>query len=155
MPRLVFICTKNQSRSVLAEVFFNRLLKERGFDDGWQVESAGSWVDESAPATAEAIAEAEKRGFSLEGHISRDISEISLDDIDLMLVMEEGQKEAILLEYPQLAGKVQLLSELSGPAYTIPDPYLTKEPYAAVALEIEDLINTNFEKIIQLTKGEV
>lgn len=154
MPRLVFICTKNQSRSVLAETFFNRLLRERGLGDGWQVESAGSWVDESAPATAEAIAEAEKRGCSLDGHISRDISEISLEDIDLMLVMEKGQKEAILLEYPQLKGKVKLLSEMSGTAYTIPDPYLTNEPYAAVALEIEDLINTNFERIVQFAKGE-
>ncbi len=154
MPRLVFICTKNQSRSVLAEAFFNQLLKKRGLDNGWHVESAGSWADESAPATAEAIAEAKKRGFSLEGHISRDISEISLDDVDLMLVMEEGQKEGILLEYPQLEGKVQLLSEMSGSAYTIPDPYLTKEPYAAVALEIEELINENFEKIIKFAKGE-
>lgn len=154
MPRLVFICTKNQSRSVLAEAFFNQLLKERGLSDGWQVESAGSWVDESSPATAEAIAEAEKRGYSLEGHISRDISGISLQDVDLMLVMEKGQKEAILFEYPQLKGKVQLLSELSGSAYTIPDPYLTNEPYAAVALEIEDLINTNFETIIKLAKGK-
>ena len=154
MPRLVFICTKNQSRSVLAEAFFNQLLKKRGLDNGWHVESAGSWVDESAPATAEAIAEAKKRGFSLEGHISRDISEISLDGVDLMLVMEAGQKEAILLEYPQLEGKVQLLSEMSGSAYTIPDPYLTNEPYAAVVLEIEELINENFEKIINFAKGE-
>jgi protein-tyrosine phosphatase len=154
LPRLVFVCTRNQSRSVLAETFFNRLLKKRGLGNGWQVESAGSWVDESAPATAEAIAEAEKRGCSLEGHVSRDISEISLENIDLMLVMEKGQKEAILLEYPQLEGKVQLLSEMSGKAYTIPDPYLTNEPYTAVALEIENLINTNFEKIINLAKGE-
>ena len=154
MTRLVFICTKNQSRSVLAEAIFNQLLKERSLDNDWQVESAGSWVDESAPATAEAIAEAEKRGFSLKGHISRDISEISLEDVDLMLVMETGQKEAILLEYPQLKGKVQLLSELAGSGYTIPDPYLTNEPYAAVASEIEDLIKTNFDKIIKLAKGE-
>ena len=154
MPRLVFICTKNQSRSVLAETFFYQLLEKRGLSDGWQVESAGSWVDESAPATPEAIAEAEKRGCTLEGHFSRDISEISLEGIDLMLVMEKGQKEAILLEYPHLKGKVQLLSEMSGSAYTIPDPYLTNEPYGAVASEIEELINTNFEKIIKFAKGE-
>ena len=65
MPRIVFICTKNQFRSPLAEVMLRNLLTTRNTPGEWIVESAGSWVDKLSPATHEAIIEAKKRGIPL------------------------------------------------------------------------------------------
>ena len=150
MPKVVFVCTKNQFRSPLAEVMLKDLLATRSTPGDWIVESAGSWVDKLSSATFEAIIEAEKRGLDLSSHTVKSIEDINREQIDLLLVMEEGQKEAILLEYPCLKNKTFLLSELTGTSYSIPDPYLTNEPCSEIALEIESLIENNFTKIVDL-----
>ena len=82
------------------------------------------------------------------------IEALDLDSINLLLVMEQGQKEAILLDFPRLADRTYLLSELSGLPFNIPDPYVTKEPPDVIAQEIEILIKENFELIIDLANGK-
>ncbi len=150
MPKVVFVCTKNQFRSPLAEVMLKDMLATRSTPGVWIVESVGSWVEKLSPATYEAVIEAKKRGLDLSSHTAKSIENINHDQIDLLLVMEAGQKEAIPLEYPSLKKKTFLLSELSGTPYSIPDPYLTSEPCRDIAFEIESLIVNNFTKIIDL-----
>jgi hypothetical protein len=86
LPRIVFICTKNQFRSPLAEVMFRNLLTTRNIPGEWIVESAGSWVDKLSPATHEAIIEAKKRGLDLSSHQSKGIEGIHREKIDLFLL---------------------------------------------------------------------
>ena len=150
MPKVVFVCTKNQFRSPLAEVMLKDMLATRSTPGVWIVESVGSWVEKLSPATYEAVIEAKKRGLDLSSHTAKSIENINHDQIDLLLVMEAGQKEAIPLEYPSLKKKTFLLSELSGTPYSIPDPYLTNEPCRDIAFEIESLIENNFTKIIDM-----
>jgi protein-tyrosine-phosphatase len=116
----------------------------------WQVDSAGSWVKDISPATPEAIFEAQKRDLDLSGHLSKGIEEIPRSSIDVMFVMETGQKESILLDYPKLKTRVFLLSELIGLKYSIPDPYETSESCSTIASEIEVLIRPNLKKILSL-----
>ncbi|MDD2521209.1 MAG: hypothetical protein PHW11_00095 [Anaerolineaceae bacterium] len=153
MPRIVIVCTKNQFRSPLAAAILRRELATRNMPGEWIVESAGSWVANLAPATPEALIEAAKRGLDLSTHTSKGIEGIHREKIDLFLVMEEGQKESILLDYPKLRNKTYLLSELTGLSFSIPDPYVTRESYSEIALEIETLIQGNVEKIIALAYG--
>lgn len=122
----------------------------RNISGEWIVESAGSWVQDLIPPTPEAFIEAAKRGLDLSTHTAKGIEALDLDSIDLLLVMELGQKESIQLEFPKLIDKIFLLSELSGPAFSIPDPYVTKEPFDEITQEIETLIKDNFEEIISL-----
>ena len=150
MSQIVFICTKNQFRSPLAAAILNQELATRNVPGEWIVDSAGSWVADLAPATPEALIEAAKRGLDLSSHTAKGIETLDFDSIDLLLVMEQGQKESVLLEFPKLFDRTFLVSELSGPAYSIPDPYITKEPYDVIAHEIEVLIKDNFEKIISI-----
>lgn len=150
MPKVVFVCTKNQFRSPLAEVMLKEMLATRNAPGDWIVDSAGSWVEKLSPATFEAVIEAKKRGLDLSSHTAKSIENINREQIDLLLVMEEGQKEAILLEYPCLKNKTFLLSELTGTSYSIPDPYLNSESCSEIALEIESLIENNFTKIVDL-----
>ena len=150
MPKIVFVCTRNRFRSPLASAILKRELATRKIPGEWIVESAGSWVQDLLPPTPEAFIEAAKRSLDLSSHISQGIEALDLDSVDLLLVMELGQKESILLDFPKLSGKTFLLSELSGLAFTIPDPYLTKESFSEIALEIETLIKENFEEIINI-----
>ncbi len=150
MPKIVFICTKNQFRSPLAAAMLEHELAARGVQGDWTILSAGSWVHDLAPATPEALFEAKKRGLNLSAHIAQGIEALNHDQIDLYLVMEQGQKESILLDFPKLKDRVFLLSELSGVAFSIPDPYLSKEPCREIAIEIETLIKENFDKIVTL-----
>ena len=150
MPKIVFVCTKNRFRSPLAAAALRRELAERQTPGEWTVESAGSWVDGLLPPTPEALFEAKKRSLDLSGHLSQGIEAFDLETIDLALVMEMGQKESILLDFPVLTNRVYLLSELSGPAFNIPDPYLTRESFSEIASEIETLIKSSFDKITTL-----
>lgn len=150
MPRIVFVCTRNQFRSPLAAAILRHELETHDLPGEWVVESAGSWVADVAPATPEAFLEAEKRGLDLSTHKSLGIESFHREQVDLFLVMEQGQKEAILLDFPKLKQKTYLLSELSGVSFSIPDPYISKEPYDEIALEIEALIKDNIEEIIRL-----
>ncbi len=153
MPRIVFVCTKNQFRSPLAAAILKQELDTRNIPGKWVIDSAGSWVHDLEAATPEALIEAEKRGLDLSAHISKGIEGIHREQIDLFLVMEQGQKESILLDFPKLNNKTYLLSELSGGTFSIPDPYVTGESFSDIALEIETLIQGNVDKIIALAYG--
>lgn len=153
MPRIVFVCTRNQFRSPLAAAIFKHELEIRDLPGEWEVESAGSWVADVAPATPEAFLEAGKRGLDLSTHTSLGIESFHREQVDLFLVMEQGQKESILLDYPKLRDRVYLLSEISGPAFSIPDPYVTGDSCSDIASEIEMLIKQNLEKIAALAIG--
>ena len=155
MPRIVFICTKNQFRSPLAAAILQRELEAHDLPGEWVVDSAGSWVANLAPATTDALIEAAKRGLDLTAHTSKGIEGIHREKIDLFLVMEEGQKESILLEFPRLKDKTILLSELTGVSFSIPDPYVTGESCSEIAAEIEQLIKNNLERIVALAYGIV
>ena len=150
MPKIVFVCTKNQFRSPLAAAILRKELLANRYSPLWQVDSAGSWVKDIAPATPEAILEAQKRGLDLSDHLSKGIEEIPRSTIDALFVMETGQKESILLDYPKLKTRVFLLSELIGLKFSIPDPYETSESCGTIASEIEELIRPNLDKIISL-----
>lgn len=153
MPKIAFVCTRNRFRSPLAAAILQRELADRNIPGEWVIESAGSWVHDLVSPTPEAIIEAAKRGLDISSHTAQGIETLDLDSIDLLLVMEQGQKESILLDFPQLTNRTFLLSEFSGPAFSIPDPYITKEPSDVIALEIETLIKGNFDKIIALASN--
>ena len=152
MPKIAFVCTKNRFRSPLAAAILQRELADRNIPGEWVIESAGSWVHDLVSPTPEAIIEAAKRGLDISSHTAQGIETLDLDSIDLLFVMEQGQKESILLDFPQLTNRTFLLSELSGPAFNIPDPYVTKEPSDVIAQEIETLIVSNVDKITALAQ---
>ena len=54
---------------------------------------------------------ARRLGLDIAGHASRLINAGLVRDADLIVVMEQGQKEALQAEFPENAHKVHLLSE--------------------------------------------
>jgi protein-tyrosine-phosphatase len=71
MTSILFVCSANQCRSPMAEALFKDLVRERGEENEWRVESAGVWAYAGAPATENAQLAMQKRGLDLSQHRSQ------------------------------------------------------------------------------------
>ena len=152
MPTILFVCTANRFRSPIAAACFQKELKLHNLDGDWQIGSAGTWTADGMPAMPDAIRSASRLGLDLSGHTSRVIRSQLMSAADLVIVMEQGQKEALQSEFPRSAHKVHLLSEAAtGAAYDIPDP-VTSAMYAGADVpgEIDELIHSGFDRICAL-----
>jgi protein-tyrosine phosphatase len=147
-PLILFVCTGNQIRSPLAAAIFRRCLTETGLQDSCRVESAGTWAF-SGLSDSLARETALRMGLDIEEHRSKLINRDVLLEACLVIVMEQGQKEALEVEYPQVRGKVRLLSRLAGePPYDIPDPSGQESAvYLQTGEELQRLIHSAFDKI--------
>jgi protein-tyrosine-phosphatase len=154
-PAVLFICTANISRSPMAVGLFHLILLENGVNPRfWRIESAGTWAPKGRPASAEAIATLAARGLHIEAHRSRVVSEKVLSGFPLVLTMEPGQKEALLVEFRWLKGKVFTLAEIAGEGGTIEDPTGGPiEAFAQTAAEIERLLRQGLPQIMLRAKG--
>ncbi len=150
MPMILFVCTANRYRSPIAEACFRRELGMRSIRGDWKVRSAGTWTEAGMPAASGAVSAARRMGLDITGHVSSMITGELMQQADLVLVMEQGQKEALRSEFPRSAQKVQLLSEVTtGTIYDIPDP--AAAPGAdEVPEEINELIHGGFERIMTM-----
>ena len=151
MPKILFVCTANRFRSILAEEFFNRELRTNGNASDWEVTSAGTWVTIPMAPTKEAYVEAQKRGLFLGQRLSKSIESLQVSSFYLIVVMEKGHKEALMTEFPKLKEKIFLLSELGrNIGYSIPDPYISGESTISIAAEIEEKIKENLMRYVGL-----
>lgn len=153
MPLILLVCTANQCRSPTAQALFERKLAEEGLENGWRVASAGTLAVPGIPATAHAQAVVREVGLDLTDHRSRPVEARLLAESDLVLVMEKGHKEALQFEFPEVAGRVYLLSEMAGAGYSVDDPVgKSIEEYRAMRAELQDLIDRGFERIRELAE---
>jgi protein-tyrosine-phosphatase len=149
MPSILFVCTANQFRSPLAAACLKKLIQEKLPQGEWLVGSAGTWIKDGLPAPQLTLLAARSLGLTgLEGHKTRQVSQILLEKCDLVLVMESGHKEALRYEFPDLAGRIFLLSEIvDGVAYDIPDPAHPSIDPEVVAQTLLRLIQKGYPSI--------
>jgi len=150
MPNILFVCGANRFRSVLAAERFRTMLEKTAADEDWVVGSAGIWASEGIPPVKEAIQFAASMQINIETVRSREITEQLVMDADLIIAMEDGQREAISLEFPQARNKTVLLSEVTiDQSFDIPDPVTSSdEDPVGIGEEIFSLIDTGFKKIL-------
>ena len=115
MPSIIFVCTANICRSPVAEALFRDWLRQRPEAGAWRVSSAGTWADEGAAASAYAIEVLAEAGLDLKSHRSRRVEREMIAAADLLLCMTRSQREALQAEFPDLAGRIQLLTAMAGP----------------------------------------
>lgn len=153
MPAILFVCAANQFRSPLAEAAFKQCLEENGIQQGWQVASAGMWATGGLPPIPSALQAAVALGVAIEQHRSQPITGELLSSMDLVIVMQASQREALQLEFPEAARKIFLLSEAAdGKVYDIPDPFDAHEDHQQLAEEIFALVRRGFQRLISLAE---
>jgi L-threonylcarbamoyladenylate synthase len=138
----LFVCTGNTCRSPMAEGLFRKLLSERlqcSEDDladrGYIVASAGVSATVGAPASPEAVAAMDRLGINLRGHESYPLTSRLLDQADYIFTMTRSHCEMILMDRPDLADRVVVLSRDGG---DISDPFGGgPEDYGRCLQEIE------------------
>lgn len=140
----------------MASVLFSALLHEKGEQESWRVESAGTWAAEGLPAATGSQLALSSRGLDAQTHRSRRISKDLLAGFDLILTMEKGHKEALQIEFPDLAGRIFLLSEMVDEKFDVDDPIGGPlAGYEETAEKISKILKEGFDKISRLsTQGE-
>jgi protein-tyrosine phosphatase len=115
MKTILVLCIGNICRSPMAAALLLHALP------GMTVRSAG--LDAVIGATADPtsttlMAEA---GLDISAHRGQQVNSALVSDANLVLVMDQQQKQEVLRRYPTSAGKVFCLGEHGG--VDIPDPY--------------------------------
>jgi len=123
MRNILFVCTANIARSPMAEALFNHLMAEKGLADQFQAQSAGTWGWDGAQAATEGVEVMANRNIDIRSHRSRIVTAEIITVADLILTMEQGQKESLQIEFPTKKETIHMLTELVGLPYDIHDPY--------------------------------
>lgn len=123
------------------------LLKERFRGNGMnnvEVRSAGIATVEGRPVDESALQVMHASNLDLTGQLSQRVSSKLIAWAELILVMEDFQKQYIESEFPQARGKVFLIGHWRG--IQIPDPYrghysLFEASYQLLSLCSDDWLN--------------
>ncbi len=146
---ILFVCTGNSCRSVMAEY----LLKAKviGRDDV-EIISAGTSVFFRSPASAETIAVLREKGINAMTHLSRPLGTIMLKKADLIFAMTRGHRAQILDRVPSVEKRLYLLKEFANTRgfetdLDVPDPIgQSHSDYQECLLTIEEAVN----KVVEL-----
>jgi protein-tyrosine phosphatase len=92
--------------------------------------------------------------MDLSSHTSRCINRALLEPFDLILTMEFGHKEVLQAEFPDLAHRIYMLSEMFDELIDVDDPIgKPLHAYEYTATLIEDWLACGFPRILELTKS--
>jgi protein-tyrosine-phosphatase len=154
-PSILFVCTANRIRSVIAEGLMIGLLAEKGIDpDTWDIASAGTWATDGQPAFPEVISVMDERGLDLRSHRSQVINAKLLERYNLVLVMEPSHQEALNVEFPHCAGRIYLISEMAGLDEPVEDPIGGGlDDYETALEQIYDYLQAGFARIVLLANA--
>ncbi len=123
--KLLFVCTGNSCRSVMAEGLLKQLLKERGRNDV-QVLSAGTNALNGIPPTLETIQVMKARGVDVSRHTGQQLTPELVQHADAIFCMEQFHRDLVEGMDEASRGKLFLLKEFNAPRPPqdpdIPDP---------------------------------
>lgn len=134
-----------------AALFRVRLMMSQPGWQEWRVDSAGTWAAPGLSALPEAQQVIARRGLDISSHRSRLVSADLIRRFQLVLVMENSHKEAIINEFPAFSGRVYLLSEMAGQIQPVADPLGgTLIDFERTADEIDRWLTAGMDQIINL-----
>jgi protein-tyrosine phosphatase len=113
--RVLVVCIGNICRSPMAEGLIRQAVP------GVQISSAGMSALVGHGADPIAVQIMAGIGVDISAHRARMLTEAIARDADLILVMDEQQKQQLASQYPYARGKVFKLGEAA--RQDIPDPY--------------------------------
>ena len=139
--RIVFVCTGNRVRSVMAKAIFDNKLRESETEN-IITDSAGLIRLSGAKAAENTIKICAAHSLDVRDHRSQQLDGSHIFQTSLILTMEEEQREYIKSVYSEQSEKVHTLTGYKGELDSnIHDPFGEgEEEYEKVFLEIESHI---------------
>lgn len=117
---VLVVCIGNICRSPMAEGLLKQALPEVN------VMSAGLGALTGNPADAHAIDLMQELGVDITGHRAQQLSRAITTHADLILVMDNAQRQDIQHLHPATTGRVFRIGELA--KFDVPDPYREARP---------------------------
>lgn len=147
---VLFVCTGNSCRSVMAEFLFKKLAAEKKLNV--HAYSAGIAAARGAGASFETLEALKYDGIDARGHASRMVHEDSMESADMILALTEEHAVHLRKHFPEMETKIYLLTEFYGGqdkalfVHGIPDPIgmsriFYQNTYAVVRSCVQNLVN--------------
>lgn len=144
------VCTANICRSPVAEALLRDRLCRAGLVE-WRVSSGATWAVGPYRAAGFSIDLMAERGVDISGHRAKHVRKASIEAADLVLCLDRSHVEELRRDFPNFRERIHLLSEMSGHAHGVEDPYGgSLQAYRAMVSEIDGLIEAGFDRIIRL-----
>lgn len=135
MKKILFVCTGNTCRSPMAEIVFNRICQDKNLP--YTAQSAGICTVSGLPMSENSTGALKDAGYSAQGFVSADISDLSLGDYHLFACMTPDHAVS-LVQMGVPAEKIYILAYSKG---GISDPYgMSKGVYGQCLCEIESQV---------------
>lgn len=151
MPSILIVCTANICRSPIAEAILKRLVADRPDADQWYIKSAGTWANYGSPAAVLSQLVVQKMGLDISTHQSQPVTLELIQQFDLILTMEDQQKEGLALQFKPYADRIYMISEMIGRIEDIPDPIGGElVDYQETARVLEHILSDGLDRIYQL-----
>ncbi len=143
VTKVLFVCMGNICRSPTAEGVFRHMVYQRGLQQAFEIDSAGTHDYHLGHAPdARSQAHAKAKGYDISQLRSRLITAKDLQYFDRVLVMDERNYNRVTeLSPPSERSKIQLLTDycVTMQADHVPDPYYGGDAgFAQVMSIIED-----------------
>ncbi len=129
MIKVLFICHGNICRSPMCEFIMKDLVRSRGLEGEYHIESAATSSEELGnPVYPPARAKLAEHGISCKGKTARRVRSDEYDDWDLFIGMDsENMHNLLRLFRNDPKNKVHKLLEYTGRARDVSDPWYTRD----------------------------
>lgn len=150
MTRILFVCHGNICRSPMAEFVMKELVRSRGLEKQFHIESAATSSEElGSPVYPPVRKLLEERGISCAGKTARRITSEDYTNFDYIVGMDQNNLRNMLRHFGgDPFGKISLLMDHTGDCRDVADPWYTRD-FRATERDVDRGCAALLDKILE------